>query len=118
MFKIQLMHNFFAIFLAQINKQMPRTFGDSIIHQSHFDFATCIDEPLPSHGGKLATEQETKIGQLIAENLVDDGATLQMGESHSRIIYVATMTGILREIFFFHFFRNRKHSGCSSQCTS
>lgn len=65
--------------VAQINKRMPRTFGDSIIHQSHFDFATCIDEPLPSHGGKGSTEQETRIGQLIAENLVDDGATLQMG---------------------------------------
>lgn len=64
---------------AQINKQMPRTFGDSIIHKSHFDFATCIDEPLPSHGHKQQTAQETKIGQLIAENLVDDGATLQMG---------------------------------------
>lgn len=58
---------------------MPRTFGDSIIHQSHFDFAACIDEPLPSHGGKPSSEQETKIGQLIAENLVADGATLQMG---------------------------------------
>lgn len=58
---------------------MPRTFGDSIIHQSHFDFAAHIDVPLPSHGGKGQTEQETKIGQLIAENLVDDGATLQMG---------------------------------------
>lgn len=67
------------IFSAQINKQMPRTFGDSIIHQSHFDFAAHIDVPLPSHGGKGQTEQETKIGQLIAENLVDDGATLQMG---------------------------------------
>lgn len=64
---------------AQINKQMPRTFGDSIIHQSHFDFAAHIDVPLPSHGGRGQTEQETKIGQLIAENLVDDGATLQMG---------------------------------------
>lgn len=62
---------------------MPRTFGDSIIHQSHFDFAACIDEPLPSHGGKPPTEQETKIGQLIAENLVDDGATLQMGKFKS-----------------------------------
>lgn len=58
---------------------MPRTFGDSIIHQSHFDFAACIDEPLPTHGGKPPSEQETKIGQLIAENLVDDGATLQLG---------------------------------------
>lgn len=58
---------------------MPRTFGDSIIHKSHFDFATCIDEPLPGHGKKQQTEQETRIGQLIAENLVEDGATLQMG---------------------------------------
>lgn len=67
------------IIVAQINKQMPRTFGDSIIHQSHFDFAAHIDEPLPSHGGRGQTAQETKIGELIAENLVDDGATLQMG---------------------------------------
>lgn len=60
---------------------MPRTFGDSIIHQSHFDFAAHIDVPLPSHGGRGETAQETKIGQLIAENLVDDGATLQMGRN-------------------------------------
>lgn len=58
---------------------MPRTFGDAIVHQSHFDYAAYIDEPLPQHGGKPSSEQETKIGQLIAENLVADGATLQMG---------------------------------------
>ncbi|KAJ6637676.1 4-hydroxybutyrate coenzyme A transferase [Pseudolycoriella hygida] len=72
-----LMHS--KCIVAQINKQMPRTFGDSIIHQSHFDFATCIDVPLPAHGHKQQTDQETRIGQLIAENLVEDGATLQMG---------------------------------------
>lgn len=65
--------------VAQINKQMPRTFGDSIIHMSHFDSAINIDVPLPQHGDKPLTEQETKIGNLIAENLVEDGATLQMG---------------------------------------
>lgn len=65
--------------VAQINKQLPRTFGDAIIHQSHFDFAAHVDEPLPSHGARASSEVETKIGQLIAENLVVDGATLQMG---------------------------------------
>lgn len=65
--------------VAQINKQMPRTFGDAIIHQSHFDFAAHVDVPLPSHADKAPTVQETKIGQLIAENLVVDGATLQLG---------------------------------------
>lgn len=65
--------------VAQINKQMPRTFGDAIIHQSHFDVAICVDTPLPQHGGKPPSEIECKIGKLIAENLVEDGATLQMG---------------------------------------
>nr|CAD7200051.1 unnamed protein product [Timema douglasi] len=65
--------------VAQVNPQMPRTFGDSQIHQSHFDFAVKVDVPLPEHGGEPATEVEQKIGSLIAENLVDDGATLQLG---------------------------------------
>ncbi|XP_055373795.1 4-hydroxybutyrate coenzyme A transferase [Condylostylus longicornis] len=65
--------------VAQINKQMPRTFGDSIIHMSHFDSAINIDVPLPQHGGKGISDVENKIGQIIAENLVEDGATLQMG---------------------------------------
>lgn len=67
------------IIIAQVNKQMPRTFGDGIIHQSHLDYVVNIDEPLTAHGGKGQSEVETKIGNLIAENLVEDGATLQMG---------------------------------------
>lgn len=67
------------IIVAQINPKMPRTFGDAIIHQSHFDFACHVDTQLPQHGGKGMSEVETKIGKLIAENLVEDGATLQMG---------------------------------------
>lgn len=67
------------VIIAQVNKQMPRTFGDGIIHQSHFDYAVNVDIPLPEHGGHAMSDVETKIGQLIAENLVEDGATLQMG---------------------------------------
>lgn len=58
---------------------MPRTFGDSIIHSSHFDAAIEINTPLPQHGTGQLSDVEIKIGQLIAENLVEDGATLQMG---------------------------------------
>lgn len=67
------------VIIAQVNKQMPRTFGDGIIHQSHLDFIINIDQPLPEHGGKVQSEVENKIGTWIAENLVEDGATLQMG---------------------------------------
>lgn len=59
---------------------MPRTFGDAIIHMSHIDYAVEDNTPLPEHGSKgAASPEETKIGQLIGEHLVEDGATLQMG---------------------------------------
>jgi acyl-CoA hydrolase len=58
---------------------MPRTFGDAVIHESNFDYAVEEDCPLIQHGGKSPSEAETKIGKLIAENLIEDGATLQMG---------------------------------------
>ncbi|XP_061388844.1 4-hydroxybutyrate coenzyme A transferase-like [Musca vetustissima] len=64
--------------IAQVNKQMPRTYGDACIHSSHFDFMTEVDVKLPQHGGKPG-EKEMAIGKLVAENLVCDGATLQMG---------------------------------------
>ncbi|XP_044738755.1 4-hydroxybutyrate coenzyme A transferase-like [Chrysoperla carnea] len=67
------------IIIAQINRQMPRTFGDGLIHISHFDYCTEIDTPLPESGGQTPSEAEIKIGKFIAENLVDNGATLQMG---------------------------------------
>lgn len=66
-------------FTAQVNPKMPRTFGDALIHQSHFDYAVKVDSPLPEHGGQPPTENDKKIGSLIAENLVENGATLQMG---------------------------------------
>ncbi|XP_004933631.1 uncharacterized protein LOC114253046 [Bombyx mandarina] len=68
------------IIIAQVNVNMPRTFGDAIIHVSHIDYAVEDNTPLPEHGvGKAASAEETEIGRLIGENLVEDGATLQMG---------------------------------------
>ncbi|XP_053619447.1 4-hydroxybutyrate coenzyme A transferase [Plodia interpunctella] len=65
--------------IAQVNVNMPRTFGDAIIHMSHIDYAVEDNTPLPDHGSKPPSPEEEKIGQLIGDNLVDDGATLQMG---------------------------------------
>nr|BAN20838.1 4-hydroxybutyrate Co-A transferase [Riptortus pedestris] len=67
------------IVIAQVNKNMPRTFGDSVVHMSHFDYAVNVDTPLPSHPSGAGSPEETAIGKHIAENLVEDGATLQMG---------------------------------------
>lgn len=65
--------------IAQVNSHLPRTFGDGIIHQSHIDAMVQFDQPLHEMEVNTLTKEEEKIGQLIADNLVDDGATLQMG---------------------------------------
>ena len=58
---------------------MPRTFGDGIIHKSHFDVIVNEDEELAVRGPSNVGPAEDVIGRIIAENLVQDGATLQMG---------------------------------------
>lgn len=62
---------------------MPRTFGDALVHASHFDYAVQHDVDLPTghHTGKGPSEAEAQIGKLVGDNLVEDGATLQMGKS-------------------------------------
>lgn len=97
-----LMHS--KTIVAQVNPQMPRTFGDATIHQSHFDYAVKVDTPLPEHGGRPPTDIETRIGKQIAGNLVDDGATLQMGIGNIPDAVLAELTnhkdlGIHSEMF-------------------
>lgn len=68
------------LLVAQVNKHLPRTFGDGIIHQSHIDAMVQADEPLHELSKGALSDEEVMIGKVVAENLVDDGATLQMGE--------------------------------------
>lgn len=59
---------------------MPRTRGHSTVHCSNFDFMVKTDRPIAFRSGDEAmSENEQRIGKIIAENLVDDGATLQLG---------------------------------------
>ncbi|XP_014485132.1 PREDICTED: 4-hydroxybutyrate coenzyme A transferase-like [Dinoponera quadriceps] len=67
------------IIVAQVNEHMPRTHGDTVIHSSHFDLAVKYDCPLPSVASTQPNELEYEIGKLIAQRLIDDGATLQLG---------------------------------------
>jgi acyl-CoA hydrolase len=64
--------------IAQINKHMPRTFGDGIIHVTEIDAFVEVDVPLPAFPVSEPTAVETKIGDYIAE-LIEDRSTLQMG---------------------------------------
>ncbi|HEY8400491.1 MAG TPA: 4-hydroxybutyrate CoA-transferase, partial [Cytophagaceae bacterium] len=64
--------------IAVINKFMPRTYGDALIHIKELDY--CIEHNAPIHEVKASepTEVENKIGHHVA-SLIEDGATLQMG---------------------------------------
>lgn len=64
--------------IAQVNKQMPRTFGDGIIHVTEINAFVECDIPLPVHPVTIPTETEIKIGDYVA-NLIEDRSTLQMG---------------------------------------
>ena len=72
------------IIIAQINKEMPRTLGDSFIHINKIHYIVKHDElimELPQVDPKTSKEIleiYDKIGINIA-NLIDDGSTLQMG---------------------------------------
>ena len=65
--------------VAQINKQMPRTHGDGIIHISEINTTIEVDEPLPEVSyQKKVDETSLTIGKYCAE-LIEDGSTLQIG---------------------------------------
>ena len=67
--------------IGQINPQVPRTFGDGTIHMSHLNCMVQVDDPLHERLPSKASDIEQVIGRVIAENLVENGATLQMGNS-------------------------------------
>ena len=64
--------------IAQINPKMPRTFGDALVHLNHFSACVMVDEEIHEMNFIAPTEAEKAIGKNIAE-IIDDGATLQMG---------------------------------------
>ncbi len=64
--------------IVQVNDRMPRTLGDCFIHISRATRITEVSEALPELEIGEPTEIEKKIGAYIAD-LVDDGATFQLG---------------------------------------
>lgn len=64
--------------IVQVNKAMPYSYGDALIHVSRIDAAVEVDDPLVEVPTALPTDIDSAIGRHIAE-LIPDGATLQIG---------------------------------------
>ncbi len=69
----------FAKFVvAQVNDQMPRTFGDCFLHIQDIDAVVEVSRPLCELKPIQITEVHHAIGKHVAR-LIEDGATLQLG---------------------------------------
>jgi acyl-CoA hydrolase len=66
------------ILIAEINEQMPRTLGNTLVPYSRLAAAVHTNRPLHVHPPSVPTEVEDAIGAQVAA-LVEDGACLQMG---------------------------------------
>ncbi|WP_284651536.1 acetyl-CoA hydrolase/transferase family protein [Flavobacterium terrisoli] len=66
------------IVIAQVNPQMPRTFGDGILHVDEIDYLVEVNEPIFGHAPTPFSKEEEKIGEYVA-SLIEDRSTLQMG---------------------------------------
>ena len=64
--------------VAQINDQMPRTFGDSFIHVCDLDAIVSSSRPLCAMKLTAPTEMNKAIAAKVAD-LIEDGAVLQTG---------------------------------------
>lgn len=81
--------------IGQFNPKIPRTFGDGVIHQSHLDAVVEVDDELFQRSPSRGNPVEDKIGKLIADNLVEDGATLQMGTRFSFNVHKAEFSSVV-----------------------
>jgi acyl-CoA hydrolase len=66
------------VVIAQVNKFVPRAWGDAMISIKEIDYFVEHDEQLYIHNNAPLSEIERAIGRNVAA-LVEDGACLQMG---------------------------------------
>ena len=64
--------------IAQVNANMPRTFGRTHVHVDQIDHLVEIDTPIPELAPPASREETAAIAQNVAR-LIMDGSTIQMG---------------------------------------
>jgi acyl-CoA hydrolase/RimJ/RimL family protein N-acetyltransferase len=66
------------IVIAQMNRNMPKVFGDSFLSLDEIDFAFRYDEPILTIPALKTPKSAGKIGEYLAQ-VVKDGDTIQAG---------------------------------------
>ena len=79
-----------GIVIAQVNDQMPWTYGDALVDLELVDVLVEADAPLPTAPVTTIDDASARIGELVAAR-VGDGSTLQAGIG---AVPDATLTGL------------------------
>ena len=68
--------------IAQVNPRMPTTWGDSFVHVDEIDYLVLHEEPIVEAIPAIKDPEVTRrIGRYVSQ-LVENGATLQIGFGH------------------------------------
>ncbi|MFL6055640.1 MAG: hypothetical protein ACJ72W_22475 [Actinoallomurus sp.] len=67
-----------GLVIAQLNRQMPYTFGDAVLPVGDFDYAIEVDSELPGPVRQAQGAVSQEIGERVAA-LVPENATMQLG---------------------------------------
>ena len=87
-----------GLIIAQMNKQMPYTFGDGEYDLDIFDAILEVDEPLPTPPARTgqapdAADSAAKIGERVSSR-VHNGATMQLGIGEVPDAVLQSLTGL------------------------
>jgi len=66
------------IVILEINENLPRTYGDTIVHMDEVDFVIENHREVPALPSAAPSDKDLEIGGHIAE-MIEDGSTLQIG---------------------------------------
>ncbi|MFM9027215.1 MAG: acetyl-CoA hydrolase/transferase family protein, partial [Bacteroidota bacterium] len=78
--------------IAQVNPNMPRTWGDGMVHMSRFSAMVECNDPIHEVHSPKQGEMEKAIGMHIA-SLIEDGSTLQTGIGTIPDAVLSSLTG-------------------------
>lgn len=67
-----------GIVVAQVNPQMPYTYGDAVLYENDIDYYIEVDEPLQQVHARASNDVSKEIGERVAFH-IPDSSTLQLG---------------------------------------
>jgi len=80
------------VVIAQVNPSLPRTFGDSTVHESDIDVWVDLDGDIPTQSRTPATKDEIAVAANLID-LVPDDAVVQVGMGKLGDAIFGSLTG-------------------------